>query len=87
MPLQGVAKQQISEPACHTVAGSVGRSKETLRPDLARQYKGGYMFSKDLLESGKDLTKVRWLASQLGLLSLSSIWKWKNVLRFEHMTV
>jgi hypothetical protein len=50
LPHQGVAKPQISESACHAVAGSVGRSMETLRPDLARQYKGGYMFSKDLLE-------------------------------------
>jgi len=38
------------KPACQAEAGSVGWSKETLRPDLARQYKGGYMFSKDLLK-------------------------------------
>jgi len=33
--------------------------KETRVPDLARQYKGGYMFSKDLLEWGFKEWKVQ----------------------------
>ena len=42
------------------------------------------MFSKDLLESVKHLTKVRWYESRLGKFSLSSIRKGESVLRFKH---